>query len=111
MRLTASTDIDRSKDNIEDALKFTTLALEQIGQILNNGLFFSDNFNAKILTITFSAANVDVGSLHGLGRVPTGYQQIGQSAAAIVYDGASANSTSLLYLKSSAVAQVRILVF
>jgi hypothetical protein len=110
MRLTASTEIDRI-EKPEDQPRFISMALNQIAQILNNGLGFSDNFNAKTLTISFSAANTDVATIHGLGRVPTGYIVIGSSAATSVYDGASANTASLLYLRASAATTVKVLVF
>ena len=104
-KLTASTDIDRFEAQdaqVNEALKYATLALEQVGQLLNNGLGFADNFNAKLLAVTFSAGNTDVASLHGLGRVPQGYFQVGQTAASLIYDGSSANTSSLLYLRASA---------
>lgn len=110
MKFIASTDIDRI-ESIADVKRYISIALENIGQVLNNGLFFSDNFNAKLLTITFSAADTDVATIHGLGRVPTGYFSVGQSAALIVYDGASANTSSLLYLRASAAGTVRVFVY
>lgn len=110
MKFSASTDIDRLEGE-EEVKRWVAIALDQVGQILNNGLLFSDNFNAKILTVTFPVANVEVASLHGLGRVPSGYIQVGQTAATIVYDGSSANTASLLYLRASAAGTVRILVY
>lgn len=110
-RFTASSDVDRFPENPQEAFKYTTLALEQIGQLLNNGLSLSDNFDAKILTITFTAANTDLATVHGLGRVPTSYIQIGQTAAMSIYDGASANTSSLIYLRSDAAGTVRLVVF
>ena len=109
MKFTESTDIDHVEP--EEAPRYTQRALDNIESILNNGILFSDNFNAKLLTVTFSTANVDVATIHGLGRVPGGYLQVGSNAASIAYDGASANSSSLLYLRASAAAQIRILVY
>jgi len=109
MRLSAAPDVERVKP--EDLARYTSIFLTQVVELLNNNLSFADNFNAKILTITFSSANVEVATIHGLGRVPSGYIVLGSTAATSVYDGASANTSSLLYLRSSAVAQARVLVF
>ena len=109
MRITASPDVDRVED--KDLARYTSIFLNQVVDALNNNLTLTENLNAKILTFTFSTANVDVATIHGLGRVPQGYFVVGQNAAASVYDGASANTAQLLYLRSSAVAQVRLVVF
>lgn len=109
MKFTESTNINRVEE--EDESKYVEKALNNIAAILNNGIVFTDNFDAKILTITFSAANADVASLHGLGRVPSGYVQIGQSTATTVYDGSTANSASLLYLRASATGVCKVMVF
>lgn len=109
MKLSASTDIDRQDP--EDVKRFTNIALEQIKQMLNNGLLISDNFNAKQLNITFSVANVDQAAIHGLGRVPTGYIVIGTTTALNVYDGASTSTSQVLYLRSSATGTARLVVY
>lgn len=110
MRFSAGVDIDRLEGE-KEVKRWVSIALEQIGQILNNGLGFSDNFDAKLLTITFSAADTDLATVHGLGRVPSGYFQVGQSAAMSLYDGASANTSSLLYLRSNAAGTCRVWVY
>lgn len=111
MRFTESTDVSRENDKADEGLKFTQKALENIQFILNNGITFTENFDAKFLTITFSAADTNVATFHGLGRVPTGYIVIGRSAAASIYNGSSANTSSLLYLRASAAATCRVMVF
>ena len=109
MRLTASTDIDRVKP--EDLPKYVTLFLEQVSQAVNNNLTISENFSGKVLSVVFGSANTDVVVTHDLGRVPSGYIQTGQTAAMIVYDGSGQNSSSVIYLKSSAAGTARIWVF
>jgi hypothetical protein len=108
MRVTASSEVDRAKP--EDVAKYTSQVLEQIVQVVNGKLGFADNFDAKILSITFSAANVDVASIHGLGRAPSYYVVLGSTVATTLYDGSSANTTSLLYLRASVAGTVRVLV-
>lgn len=108
MRLTASPDVDRVE--ADQAPRYTSMFLTQVVEALNNNLNFTDNFNAKTVTVTISQANTDTAVIHGLGRVPSGYIILGSTAATQVYDGAGANTAQLLYLRASAVAQVRILV-
>lgn len=109
MKITASPDVERVKP--EDLARYTSIFLTQVVEAFNNNLSFDENFNAKTLSITFGTANVEVASIHGLGRVPSGYFLIGSNVAMSIYDGASANSASLLYLRASASGVGRILVF
>lgn len=109
MRITEGSDIDRLKP--EEQPRYITRFLTQVAEAMNNNLSFVDNFNASTVAVPFSTANTDTAVLHGLGRVPVGYIVIGQNAAMSVYDGASANTTSLLYLRSSAVGTARLLVY
>ncbi len=108
-KFTSGVDIDRLQTE-DEVKRWVSLAFDQLQSLINGGLSFSDNFNAKILSITISTANVDVASLHGLGRVPSGYIVLGSSAATSVYDGASANTSSILYLRASVAATVKVLV-
>lgn len=110
MKFTASTDIDRLS-NTDDVKRYVSIALDNISQVLNNGIFFADNFNAKLLTITFAAANTEQVVMHGLGRTPLGYFSVGQTAALTIYDGSSENTSSLLYLKASATGTCRLWVY
>lgn len=109
MKISASSDIDKLK--AEEVQKYVALYLDQVTNLVNGNLSFADNFNAKLLTVTFSAANTDVASIHGLGRVPSGYFLVGSTAAMSIYDGASANTSSLLYLRSNATGTARLVVF
>lgn len=109
MRITAGTDVDKVKP--QDMPRFTAIFLAQVVEALNGNLSFSDNLNAKLLTVTFTAANADVATIHGLGRVPAGYFVVGRTAAMIVYDGSSTNTSSLLYLRSSVAGTARIWVY
>lgn len=109
MKVTASTRIAQVKP--EEVQRFTDIALDNIAQVINGNLSFQDNFNAKILTVTFSTANVDVASAHGLGRVPSYYICIGSTTATTLYDGSSANTASLIYLRATVATTARVLVF
>lgn len=109
MKFSAGVDIDRLNGE-EEVKRWISIALDQIGQILNNGLSLTDNFNAKFITVSFPVANSEVAAPHGLGRVPSSYIILGANAAMSVYDGTSTSTASVLYLKSSAVGSVRLMV-
>jgi len=74
-------------------------------------LQFDQNLKTSTVDVSFTAANTQVPINHGLGRVPTGYIQAKSNVAARVYDGGSANTDSVLYLKSDAIANVKVIVF
>lgn len=109
MKFTGSTNIAQVKP--EEVQRFVDIALSQIAQILNGRLTPADNFDCNILTITFSSANTDVSASHTLGREPVGYYCIGSTTATTLYDGSSANTAGLIYLRATVATTARVLVF
>lgn len=95
----------------EELQRYAAILFRQITTVLNNGIVFGDNFNAKIVSVNFTAANSDVSFSHGLGRAPIGYISIGNSAAMQIYNGSAANTTDIMFLRSSAIGTAQILVF
>jgi hypothetical protein len=108
-KITASSDFDRIE--AEEIPRILTLFADQVVQIVNGGLEFSANFNAKTVSITFASANTDTSVGHGLGRTPAGYLVTSRSANMVIYDGSVANNTSTLILRSSAPGTASVLVF
>lgn len=108
-KVTASTDFDRIDE--ESLKKFLALLAEQLVTVLNGNIDFQTNFNCKMLSVTFGAANSDAAVSHGLGRVPTGVLEYSKSAAMIIYNGSVPNNQSVLYLRSSAVGTASVIVF
>ncbi len=108
-KVTGNPGVDKVQES--EFKKFVSLLFEEIVRTLNNGLDFSSNFNGSTVSITFAAANTDTSIAHGLNRVPTGYLVIGQSAAMSVYNGSAANTSTLLYLRSSATGTATVQVF
>lgn len=71
--------------------------------ILDRGLSFSDNADVSIVSVTsHGTPGTEFSIAHGLGKVPTGYIVTKQAAAGSVYDGATSNTATTLYLKSDA---------
>lgn len=110
MKITQDSNLDRIEEQKEQ-MRFLSIFCDQVTTMLNNGLLFSDNFNQKTLSVTFSAVNTDTAINHGLGRVPQGYIVIGRSANLVVYNGASQWTSSLIYLRSSALGSANMFVF
>ena len=109
MKFTGTTSIAQVKP--EEVQRFVDIALSQIVQILNGRITPADNFDCNILSISFSAANTEVGTPHTLGREPAGYYCIGSTDATTLYDGSSANTARLIYLRATAATTARVLVF
>jgi hypothetical protein len=85
----------------------------ELAKVINKGLKFTDNFNAEILTIADSGAAGSENTVgHGLKRVPTGFIVTSINKAGIVYLGASAWTSTNIYLKCNAAnCAITILVF
>lgn len=85
----------------------------ELAQILNDGLKFSDNFNANILTIADSGnADSENEVAHTIKRVPAGFIVINIDKAGVVYDSGTAWTATNIYLKCDvANCEIKILVF
>jgi len=95
----------------DELVRFLSQMTDEIYQVVNGQLQFDQNLKTSTVDVSFTAANTQVPINHGLGRVPTGYIQAKSNVAARVYDGGSANTDSVLYLKSDAIANVKVIVF
>jgi hypothetical protein len=102
---------DDDKDTLEQRWKYLSIQLKSNYDLLNKGLGFADNFNAKTLSATFTVANTDTTFAHGLGFTPTGYIPIGYTVAMRVYNGDGAWNNTNIILKSDVVGTATILVF
>jgi hypothetical protein len=108
-KVTAGVDFDKVPE--DELTRYLSIFGAAVLQAINGGLDFSTNFNGKIVSVTFSSANNDTAVSHGLGRAPVGYIPVRLGAAMTLYDGTMANTTSLLYLKSSATGSASVFIF
>ena len=88
-------------------------AWNELSQLLNGGLKFSDNFNSQVIEISDTgSANAENTVAHTLKRVPTGFIVTYIDKAGVVYDSGTAWTNSNIYLKCDvANCNVKVLVF
>ena len=92
----AETDFEK---NIEKSFQ---RLVDQLGQILNKGVKFEDNFNCDILDFTTPVVrDTEFTVAHTLKRIPIGYIVIRSTnlGPALLYDGPTAWTTTNIYLK------------
>ena len=109
-KITRETNLDLVQED-DKRWNFLAQFLDNVKELLNNGLKFSDNFDAKNVSAVFSAANTDTSVSHGLGRVPSGYIVTSISASMVVYTGTAAWTSSTISLKASAAGTAALMVF
>ena len=97
--------------DLDQLVRFTTIMMNDVLRVVNGNLSFEDNFNSRFVDVSFTAANIEVYVPHTLGRIPTGYILTKTNAAASIYSGTSTFTESAIYLKSSAIAETKILIF
>ena len=95
----------------EGVRRFSDQGLHTLADAINGNLDFSSNINCQIIGITFSVANANTTIPHTLNRVPSGYILSRASAALSVYDGTTTWTASNIFLKSSAIGSVTLIVF
>ncbi len=106
--ITASTDMTQVKP--EELAKFIDLFFQDVVDTVNGKLDFTTNFNAKLISASFGAADTLTQVQHSLGRVPSGYIVTSASAHTQVYTG-GAFTTTTMGLMASTPATVGLLVF
>ena len=107
-RILASGDVGNVKP--EEFQRYATLVLKDIVDKVNGNLEFGLNLRTQTINVEFTAANTETTVPHSLGRVPQGYILAKSNAATSLYNSTDANAANL-YLKSSAIANVTIIVY
>lgn len=95
----------------EDLRKFSSTALQDIISQVNGNIDLLDNCNTVHIGVTFMAGNTETKFNHMLDRVPTGYIVTELSANMVLFKGATPNTSSLIYLQSSAAGSGKVLLF
>lgn len=110
MKVTAKTDISNVEGE-DDIKRFSTIFFKQAADALNGNLTIADNFKWSFVTVIFTTADTEVPVSHSLAAVPNGYILAGASVSLNLYDGDSTNTSTRLYLKSSAAGTAKVLIF
>ena len=79
-------------------------------KILDRGINFEDNIDCDIITHEFTAVDTEETISHALGKVPNYYLIVNLSTNAVIYNGGTAFTNSNIYLKSSALCTVKLIV-
>lgn len=102
-------DIQKITDNNE-FMRFCSIVVAQIINGINGNLDFN-NLKTQTLGVTFSSANTDVKVTHSLNKTGINYFPVNLSAALTVYNGVGAATNSSIYLRSSAIGNVTLILF
>ncbi len=108
-KVTASSDM--SNIDPKEMPRYVDICLSDIIAVMNGKLDFQSNFNAKEVSVVFSAADTDTAVTHSLGRIATRYIVTSSTGGLVLYTGATAGSSSTMYLKSSATGTVTVLIY
>lgn len=95
----------------EEFRRYCSISFSQIVEAINGNISIPDNCNISFVSADFSAANTEVKVIHGLGRTPNGWFVVSPTAAMQVYKGSTTDTSSEIYVKSSAIGACSLLVF
>jgi hypothetical protein len=96
---------------IEDLGRFVSISLSDIIDAINGRLGFIDNIQSKLVDVDFNLVNTNIEIHHGLPFVPNGYFVVQANAPVSVYSGDGDATSTIIFLKSDAIAKVKILFF
>lgn len=96
---------------VEQLTRFVSIAFQEIVSVVNGNLDFGENIRSQQLDVIFDIANSEVSISHTLGRVPNGAFLVKSDVSTNIYNGTSDNTSSTIYLRSSAVANTTVVVF
>lgn len=95
----------------EELRKYVSQMTDQLLPAFNGNISLVDNASTMTIQVTFPGANTEVGTLHGLGRVPNGYIVVGRTSTISVFNGTTPNTTTNIYLQASGAGIATVMVF
>lgn len=98
-------------EGLEGLRRFTAQAIKEIVDLLNGRIGLTDNCQTSLLSVVFLGATTDQGTMHSLGRIPTGYIVTSKTANIQIYNGTTTNTDTTLYLASSGAGTISVLLF
>lgn len=110
MKINVPFDLSNLKDQ-DDITRYMSQSFKQIVSVINGGIEFEANMNVKVLSCIFGVVNSNTAFDHTLERVPSGYIVITNSSGMIVYDGSTANTDKVIYLRSTVAGTAKVMIF
>lgn len=98
-------------ESTSDIIRYISIIKDEIYKIVNGFIEFDSNFKSTTADVVFSTANFEFAVPHNLNRMPIGYLVGKSSVATSIYDGTTTNTVDFLYVKSSVIANVKLIVF
>ena len=94
----------------QEFMRFASQLFSAIVGVVNGRLEFS-NMSVQIVTHTFDFANQEYAIRHTLGRAAANYFQIKATAPGLLYDSGTAAQPGAIYLKSTVIATITMVIF
>ena len=111
MRIKFPFEISNLKPDDKDFVNYTAQILNALVATVNGDISLVDNGRTSLVRVLFNIANTQQAIQHTLNKVPVGYIQVGAVAAAQLFNGTSANTSSILYVQSTVATTVTLLIF
>lgn len=99
---------------IKDPVDFIRQASKLLGDIvlvINGKIEFGDNIQSQIVSVSFSAQNTDTSVNHALNKSSVNYFPVSKNVACDIYTGNRAANNKTIYLRSTQVASVTLVLF
>lgn len=97
--------------SVEELGRYLSAYSDEVQNVVNGDLELERNIRGTVLDVVFGMANTSTTITHNLGYIPRGYYQIDSSAATSLYNGGQPWTTVSIFVKSSAVATVKMFIF
>ena len=95
----------------EEVVRFMSIITDEMQQVINGKIDFDSNIRTNVVDVSFTTANAEKPIAHTLNRVPIGYILVKTNVAVRLYDGATTNTASTIYIKADAIATTKVMVF
>lgn len=95
----------------EDLVRFSSQIFDQLQQMFDGNIGFTDNCKTTLVPVVFGKANFQQAVTHALKFIPTGYIQCGASVPGIIFDGLGGKNSEFIYLQASVAGTYKVLIF
>lgn len=96
--------------DIKELVRFLGITFSYLTDIFNGKLEFDLNIWTSTVEVSFLTGN-EVQVQHSLGRMPKGYYLAKSNVSTNIFDGVTPNTEQYIYLRSSAAAITKVVIF